>query len=554
MGPFLVGFTKKAKKEKKREPLNIWGRSANALGTIATGNLFGYLGAVGAVGAMNQLEKLDSRLSPEEAESFMKNVSRDKGLTTSYRPNFRASGAFMPLENAIQTELSPTAGTLAHELGHATSMRGFTGGGEKLEGPLRQYLSGTLTNPADRKRARSALLKLGPMFAGRRLMVPAQAGLLLANSETGDKIAPYVPFVMHAPNLIEEGGASLRALGMLAKHRGGAKAALRAAPGLAAAFGSYLAAPLAMTLATAGYLNRKKDRLEREKNAMTEPSKSDLKALLQKHEDRETPEQESAESEEEQKEERAAGLHEKSAFWDGFEKRALNLATARAAMGRFKDKLIRRAPKLNTESVNAHIEGRTPKEKFISLSKDKLSAGGDPLRRAGHMMNAQGTVSSHPQANLKTFAKGDMLEVLAPGMKLPAAWNPKNREMTNRIMHLHEQAERKSFGKAKTLWAGSHADPRVILEESNALASLPKKGYSPTKRLFHGLREADNTKHLLEHAVPKFRYGKMRLSRHGVKHMRRILEEKNMQAIPFPGTEIKKVAFWDGFSTRSLRS
>jgi hypothetical protein len=280
---------------------------------------------------------------------------------------------------------------------------------------------------------------------------------------------------------------------------------------------------------------------------MTEPSKSDLKALLQKHEDRETPEQEKAESEEEQKEERAAGLHEKSAFWDGFEKRALNLATARAAMGRFKDKLIRRAPKLNTESVNAHIEGRTPKEKFISLSKDKLSAGGDPLRRAGHMMNVQGTVSSHPQANLKTFAKGDMLEVLAPGMKLPAAWNPKNREMTNRIMHLHEQAERKSFGKAKTLWAGSHTDPRVILEESNALASLPKKGYSPTKRLFHGLREADNTKHLLEHAVPKFRYGKMRLSRHGVKHMRRILEEKNMQAIPFPGTEIKKVAFWDGF-------
>jgi len=318
MSPFLVGFTKKAKKKEKREPLDIWGRSANALGTIATGNLFGYLGAVGAVGAMNQLEKLDSQLSPEEAESFMKNVSRDKGLTTSYRPNFRASGAFMPLENAIQTELSPTAGTLAHELGHATSMRGFTGGGEKLEGPLRQYLSGTLTNPAGRKRARSALLKLGPMFAGRRLMVPAQTGLLLANSETGDKIAPYVPFVMHAPNLIEEGGASLRGLGMLAKHRGGAKAALRAAPGLAAAFGSYLAAPLAMTLATAGYLNLKKSRQEREKNAMTEPSKSDLKALLQKHEGRETPEQEKAESEEEQKEERAAGLHEKSAFWDGF--------------------------------------------------------------------------------------------------------------------------------------------------------------------------------------------------------------------------------------------
>jgi hypothetical protein len=58
---------------------------------------------------------------------------------------------------------------------------------------------------------------------------------------------------------------------------------------------------------------------------MAEPSKSDLKALLQKHEDRETPEQEKAESEEEQKQERAAGLHEKSAFWAGFSARSLNI-------------------------------------------------------------------------------------------------------------------------------------------------------------------------------------------------------------------------------------
>ncbi|MCJ7521639.1 MAG: hypothetical protein MUP21_05440 [Dehalococcoidia bacterium] len=549
MSPFLVGFTKKAKKEEKREPLGLWGRSGLALAGVVGGNILGALGAVGAVGAMKQLEKLDSRLSPADAESFMKNVSRDKGLTTSYRPNLLASGAFMPLENAIQTELSPTAGTLAHELGHATSMRGFAGGDQVLEGPLRRYLSGGLSNPAERKRSRSALLKLAPMFAGRNLMAPAQLGLLLSNSETGDKIAPYVPFALHAPNLIEEGGASLRALGTLAKHRGGAKAALKAAPSLAAAFGSYLAAPLGMTLATKMYLNSKKSRLEREKTAMAEPSKSDLKALLQKHEDRETPEQEKAESEEEQKEERAAGLHEKSAFWDGFEKRALNLATARAAMGRFKDKLIRRAPKLNMGSLSEHMEGKTPKEKLLSLSKDKLSTGGAPLRGMGPAMNAQSTVSSHPQANLKTFAQGDALKDLKGfGMDVPAM-DRSNKEMTNRMMHLHEQAERKSFGKAKTMWAGAHADPRVILEEGNMLATLPK-GHEATKEVFHTLRGEDSTKALLEAGLPGYEYGKTRLSRHGVKHMRRILEGKGMQAVPFPGTEIKKVAFWDGFSAR----
>jgi len=48
-----------------------------------------------------------------------------------------------------------------------------------------------------------------------------------------------------------------------------------------------------------------------------EVSKSDLKEVLKKHEDRETPEQEAAESEREQKVEREAGV-EKKAFWQGF--------------------------------------------------------------------------------------------------------------------------------------------------------------------------------------------------------------------------------------------
>jgi hypothetical protein len=53
-------------------------------------------------------------------------------------------------------------------------------------------------------------------------------------------------------------------------------------------------------------------------------SKADLRKLLEKHEERETEDQEKAESKEEQRLEERAGLHEdheKKAFWRGFNRR-----------------------------------------------------------------------------------------------------------------------------------------------------------------------------------------------------------------------------------------
>ncbi len=58
-------------------------------------------------------------------------------------------------------------------------------------------------------------------------------------------------------------------------------------------------------------------------------SKAELKEVLKKHEERETPEQEAMESKREQELERKAGLHEdheKKAFWIGFEKAAYDYA------------------------------------------------------------------------------------------------------------------------------------------------------------------------------------------------------------------------------------
>lgn len=56
-----------------------------------------------------------------------------------------------------------------------------------------------------------------------------------------------------------------------------------------------------------------------------EATKEDLARVLKKHEERETPAQEAAESEDEQRVEREAGLHEKKAFWAGFEKSAVSI-------------------------------------------------------------------------------------------------------------------------------------------------------------------------------------------------------------------------------------
>jgi len=69
-------------------------------------------------------------------------------------------------------------------------------------------------------------------------------------------------------------------------------------------------------------------------------SKAELKEVLKKHEERETPEQEAMESKREQELERKAGLHEdheKKAFWTGFEKAAYELESRgkSALMGSF---------------------------------------------------------------------------------------------------------------------------------------------------------------------------------------------------------------------------
>jgi len=130
----------------------------------------------------------------------------------------------------------------------------------------------------------------------------------------------------------------------------------------------------------------------------------------------------------------------------------------------------------------------------------------------------------------KTYAKGSSLKPFTelgwqPG---PVKIRKREKEMLNRLMLLHEQAEQQALRKAKgfSMWSANHADPSVILRESNMLASLPKKKYKGVKNFFKEIREIDNTKTILEKNIPGFKYGETKISRHGIRNIQRALKRK----------------------------
>lgn len=94
--------------------------------------------------------------------------------------------------------------------------------------------------------------------------------------------------------------------------------------------------------------------------------------------------------------------------------------------------------------------------------------------------------------------------------------SPIQKEMINRVLVMHELAEANT---KKTIPFMLHNNPRVIMEESNLVRSLPKR-YGPTKKYISELRSENESKYLKE-IYPGFRYGETRLSRAGKKFIER---------------------------------
>lgn len=189
-----------------------------------------------------------------------------------------------------------------------------------------------------------------------------------------------------------------------------------------------------------------------------------------------------------------------------FAKTAINLQTARRAVGTaVKPLLIRRGMR------------------YADLLHPSISRGLD----ARMLSSKVGPFTEHPRIT-KMFKRegvpvkdfGKKPAILASGSvdKIPVAREAggalkgRQSEMVNRLMLLHEHSEVKNARKIKNLnfqRTGGHTDPKVLLDEHNAVATLPKR-YARARKFMQGLRSAGPEG--LQFNMAGLEYGKHRLS------------------------------------------
>lgn len=125
---------------------------------------------------------------------------------------------------------------------------------------------------------------------------------------------------------------------------------------------------------------------------------------------------------------------------------------------------------------------------------------------------------------LKAFVGGDVAGPLSKqvGGRLSRA----EKEMTNRLSMLHEAAERRlaaGKGSPEQLIARNwpkgleptHVSPDVLMQESNMIATLPRKGYDNLRSLWAKMRGGEDEAAIkaIQQLYPDFQYGVTRLSR-----------------------------------------
>lgn len=219
--------------------------------------------------------------------------------------------------------------------------------------------------------------------------------------------------------------------------------------------------------------------------------------------------------------------------WNGFEKRSWDLQKARKAFAPFKDKLIRRGIAADPKGGGGLF---TKKHVFNPSLKDMTDL---KPSYAGPMSIPEGLKSpAYPVENMygKIYTKGQTTKRINPNMKgmgIPKEHipydprveklTPAQKELYNRTVLQHEANELK-YGKtpkAKDTLYGGHVSPQVLLEESNQIATMPK-GFEPVQDFLKAMRKDRGLD-----SIEGFEFGKTRLSRHGRKHVARILLDRH---------------------------
>ena len=212
-----------------------------------------------------------------------------------------------------------------------------------------------------------------------------------------------------------------------------------------------------------------------------------------------------------------------SAFNDELEKNALNLRGFKKVQKAVSKKLIRGgAPALDISSVknfNDILSGKL-KAKFSREIKGAYSSPKLHSLSKNIPKNMSGKVFTGKGGGIGVFGKKS---ILGNAVKLPKS--PRQKEVVNRIFSTHEMLElgtkKKNVGEVF-----SHISPKILIDESNMISSLPKR-YKPAGNFMKKLRSASGENMFLEYYLPKgFKYGEGRISKATRKNvMKRFLKE-----------------------------
>ena len=130
------------------------------------------------------------------------------------------------------------------------------------------------------------------------------------------------------------------------------------------------------------------------------------------------------------------------------------------------------------------------------------------------------------------YTRGPIIPELRRSGMLSAKprFKPHEREALERMLKLHEASELRYVGKGVSSpsfeSAFKHSSPGVIVEESNMVATLPKRLRRAGDALSELRNDSTGEARIMEELVPGFKYGKTRMSRHAKRRLSEIIERK----------------------------
>jgi len=214
-------------------------------------------------------------------------------------------------------------------------------------------------------------------------------------------------------------------------------------------------------------------------------------------------------------------------FLDEIEKTALDLESAKKMTeASVKPYLVRRGRATDSGIRLRAVDPATGKPMEGPYFPRRMGSPEGPL-----MASPSPKTGSRPLI----FARGKRLSSLSENVGSSRGFTPRQKEMHKRIILGHEGSEVKHLKKYSPEFASrfGHASPKVLVEESNMIANMPKE-FSPVKRRIRQMRQGPEAGGDVKEMAsmvrgvggkPGYVHGR-RYSRHAKKRIAEIVERK----------------------------